>query len=108
VAACTSRSWLPCSRSTLLSIGELHQRAQEGVPAVRIEVRIDTVRKCAHVNLVRKTNVAGEEEYLTCSLRESLVAAAWRLVCTCPCCLDRTRKRRRRAYGDNAFKKMYE
>ena len=27
-------------------------------------VRIDAVRKCTHVNLVRKTNVAGEEEYL--------------------------------------------
>jgi len=31
---------------------------------VRWLVRIDAVRKCAHVNLVRKTNVAGEEEYL--------------------------------------------
>ena len=27
-------------------------------------VRIDDVRKCTHVNLVRKTNVPGEEEYL--------------------------------------------
>jgi hypothetical protein len=31
---------------------------------VRWLVRIDAVRKCTHVNLVRKTNVAGEEEYL--------------------------------------------
>jgi hypothetical protein len=31
---------------------------------VRWLVRIDDVRKCAHVNLVRKTNVPGEEEYL--------------------------------------------
>ena len=31
---------------------------------VRWLVRIDAVRKCAHVNLVRKSNVAGEEEYL--------------------------------------------
>ena len=27
-------------------------------------VRIDPDRKCLHVNLVKKTNVAGEEEYL--------------------------------------------
>ena len=27
-------------------------------------VRIDPERKCGHVNLVRKTNVQGEEEYL--------------------------------------------
>ena len=31
---------------------------------VRWLVRIDDVRKCAHVNLVQKTNVPGEEEYL--------------------------------------------
>ena len=28
------------------------------------QVRIDAERKCVHVNLVKKTNVAGEEEYL--------------------------------------------
>ncbi len=27
-------------------------------------VRVDPERKCAHVNLVKKTNVPGEEEYL--------------------------------------------
>ena len=27
-------------------------------------MRIDPERKCGHVNLVRKTNVQGEEEYL--------------------------------------------
>ena len=27
-------------------------------------MRIDPSRKCVHVNLVKKTNVAGEEEYL--------------------------------------------
>lgn len=31
---------------------------------VRWHVRIDAVRKCAHVNLLRNTNVPGEEEYL--------------------------------------------
>ena len=31
---------------------------------VRYLVRIDPVRKCVHVNLVKKTNVPGEEEYL--------------------------------------------
>jgi hypothetical protein len=34
------------------------------VSKVRWLVRIDAVRKCTHVNLVRKTNLAGEEEYL--------------------------------------------
>ena len=28
------------------------------------QVRIDAERKCVHVNLVKKTNVPGEEEYL--------------------------------------------
>ena len=28
------------------------------------QVRIDPERKCNHVNLVKKTNVPGEEEYL--------------------------------------------
>ena len=29
-----------------------------------LQVRIDAERKCVHVNLVKKTNVPGEEEYL--------------------------------------------
>ena len=28
------------------------------------QVRIDPTRKCVHVNLVKKSNVPGEEEYL--------------------------------------------
>ena len=28
------------------------------------QVRIDPTRKCVHVNLVKKSNVLGEEEYL--------------------------------------------
>ena len=31
---------------------------------ILFEVRIDPVRKCAHVNLVQKSNVPGESEYL--------------------------------------------
>ena len=35
-----------------------------GSDCVLWRVRIDPVRKCVHVNLVKKTNVPGEEEYL--------------------------------------------
>ena len=33
-------------------------------PKVKWRIRIDPSRKCVHVNLVKKTNVPGEEEYL--------------------------------------------
>ena len=33
-------------------------------PKVKWLIRIDPARKCVHVNLVKRTNVPGEEEYL--------------------------------------------
>jgi hypothetical protein len=33
-------------------------------PKVKWRIRIDPSRKCVHVNLVKRTNVPGEEEYL--------------------------------------------
>ena len=43
-------------------------------------MRIDPVRKCAHVNLVKKTNVEGEEEYLFAPYSAfTVVSAAWNL-----------------------------
>ena len=35
-----------------------------GTDCVLWRVRIDSVRKCVHVNLVKNSNVPGEEEYL--------------------------------------------
>jgi hypothetical protein len=43
--------------------------ARSGLPSrVLWVVRIDPVRKCVHVNLVKQSNVPGEEEYLFVSL----------------------------------------
>ena len=39
-------------------------RMRGGNDCVLWRVRIDAERKCRHVNLVTKTNVPGEEEYL--------------------------------------------
>ncbi len=39
--------------------------ARSGLPSrVLWVVRIDPIRKCVHVNLVKRSNVPGEEEYL--------------------------------------------
>jgi hypothetical protein len=43
---------------------------------VRWLVRIDPARKCVHVNLVKKTNVEGEEEYLFAPYSVFTVASA--------------------------------
>ena len=41
-------------------------------------VRIDPVLKCVHVNLVEKTNVPGEEEYLFAPYSAfTVVSAKW-------------------------------
>ena len=40
------------------------RRVAANRPKVLWRVKIDPTRKCLHVNLVKKTNVAGEEEYL--------------------------------------------
>ena len=43
------------------------------------QVRIDSERKCAHVNLVKKTNVPGEEEYLFAPYSAfTVISAKWR------------------------------
>ena len=49
-----------------------------GDDCVLWRVRIDSVRKCLHVNLVKTTNVPGEEEYLfQCYSVFTVVSATW-------------------------------
>ena len=40
------------------------ERVPAQYPKVKWLIRIDPMRKCVHVNLVKRTNVPGEEEYL--------------------------------------------
>jgi len=43
------------------------------------QVRIDPTRKCVHVNLVKKSNVPGEEEYLFAPYSAfTVLSAAWK------------------------------
>ena len=55
-------AYLATSFSEQVARGFLAMRG--GDDCVLWRVRIDPVRKCHHVNLVRATHVAGEEEYL--------------------------------------------
>ena len=49
-----------------------------GDDCVLWRVRIDPVRKCHHVNLIKKSNVPGEEEYLfQCYSVFTVVSATW-------------------------------
>ena len=43
------------------------------------QVRIDPTRKCVHVNLVKKSNVPGEEEYLFAPCKDTFSVCAFRL-----------------------------
>ena len=49
-------------------------------PLSRVRSRVGRERKCVHVNLVKKTNVEGEEEYLFAPYSAfTVVSATWNL-----------------------------
>ena len=53
-------------------------RMRGGTNCVLWRVRIDSVQKCVHVNLVQATHVAGEEEYLFAPYSTfTVLSAAW-------------------------------
>lgn len=77
-------AYLATSFSQAISDGFMRRAAANNQSAVRWIIRLDAHRQCMHANLVKRTNVPGEEEYLFPPCPNTVPPLVWQalLVCT--------------------------